>query len=130
MKNGNNMKQIKTYISEGLRINKNTKIWNIKDAKEGDYIQFSDKDLYFIFKMFNKDHEYSDTLSEDTIIYYAAYNSRINKVHIGPSTGIGDSTKEYNLAPKEIKDAFNKALKKQGYEWDEYKKELYKVVKL
>ena len=83
----------------------------------------------------NKNHKYSTDLGENTIIYYAVCNSRTikNSFHIGPSAGVGtanENTKElYHLMNDDEKENFLKIIKDNGYEWDDDKKELLKVLK-
>ena len=134
------MKEINQYILEKLRINKDTKFkklklaenWSIENAEDGDFVNWNGTELYFIYKCLNSELDKSKSLSGDTIIYHAAYNFNLDKLDIGPDTGVGDIKRpeNFSLASEEKKEEFIKVLKDKGYEWDDDKKELIKVLKL
>ena len=133
------MKNLKDIILEKLVINKNIKIkrnydnWTIEDAKEGDII--SSKYNTFIYKGLDEKKQYCN--DKNAIVYYACYKLPIFKSTkrflVGPDVGVGttyqDPDQYYLSTEKECEALFN-ALKKEGYEWDDDKKELIKVIKL
>ena len=128
------MKQITNFISEGLRINKNTKVtrnfdeWSILDAEDGDIVEL-DEDLLFIYKGLNKDFHVNNA-GDDAIVYHATYicDDR-KKLDVGVDTGVGVITgrsNRYKLASEEKCEEFYEALDKAGYKWDEAKLEIVK----
>ena len=128
------MKQITNFISEGLRINKNTKVtrnfdeWSILDAEDGDIVEL-DEDLLFIYKGLNKDFHVNNA-GDDAIVYHATYIcDERKKLDVGIDTGVGVITgrsNRYKLASEEKCEEFYEALDKAGYKWDEAKLEIVK----
>ena len=112
------MKNLDNFIFEKLKLNKDIKItnkdnWTIKDAEEGDFIQWNGRELYFIFDSLNTNHHFSDYLNEHSILSKAVYNARINVIRVGLNGGLGDiiSYKDkYILAPEDKKEIFIKKL--------------------
>ena len=130
------MKSLYNFITEKFKINSKTvkkekhispEDWTIENAEDGDFVQWNSTQLYFIYKCLNGDENYNNT-APDTIIYHAAYNFSLEKLNIGPDTGVGNirHPKNFTLASEEKKDEFIKVLEDNGYEWNEYKKEIIK----
>lgn len=130
------MESLDNFISEKLKLSKNKKItyadyaddWKIENAQEGDFVNCF-MDVYYIFKCFNKNHQYG-SFSEDTIIFSACYvDNHTQDITIGPKCGVGTLTSKYNnkLATEEEREKFLKALEKKGYKWDENKLEIVKI---
>lgn len=131
------MQSLYNFITEKFKINsktakktRNLEDWSIENAEDGDFVNWNSTELYFIYKCLNGELEepLNNRLGPDTIIYHAAYNFNLEKLDIGPDTGVSDikHPKNFTLASEEKKEAFIKVLKDNGYEWDEYKKELIK----
>ena len=128
------MKQITNFISEGLRINKNTKVtrnldeWSILDAEDGDIVVLNET-LLFIYKGLNKDFHVNNA-SDDAIVYHATYiNDNRKKLEVGIDTGVGlisQRPERYKLASEKECEEFYEALDKAGYKWDEAKLEIVK----
>lgn len=131
------------YVNEKLTLNNQSKLqkkWSIEDAKEGDIIMVSadNEDMHkiiFIFKCIFK----SDWDEEgDVVGLYAYYNyndDRIeildedNESHIGEVDNYINGTYKNRLATDEEKKLFFNKLNKQGFRWNENKKEIEKIKK-
>ena len=130
------MKQLNNFILEKLKINSKSKInvrdkenWSILNAEDGDVIAWNGDTLFFIYKCLNTGYDYSNA-NENAIVYHATYLAdNRQKIEIGPDTGVGDTSKPklFKLATDEQCDAFYKALEKNGYKWDDDKKEVVKL---
>ena len=133
------MKSINNYIVEKFKINSATvkkfkknkykKDWSIQTAEDGDFVEL-DENLLFIYKGLNKDFHVNNA-GDDAIVYYATYICDYRKkLEVGVDTGVGVITgrsNRYKLASEEKCKEFKEALKKAGYEWDEFNNELNKI---
>ena len=127
------MKLLNNYITEKLKINSKSKIsikdkenWSIKTAEDGDIIY--NGSFLFIYKCLRKDCKIPhNNASPNAIVYHAiCYHSGRIKVEI--DTGVGtDDNDYYELATDEQCENFYKALEKNGYKWDDNKKEIVKL---
>lgn len=133
------MKNLNDYIIEKFKINSTTvkkskknkykKDWSIQTAEDGDFVAL-DETLLFIYKGLNKDFHVNNA-GDDAIVYYATYicDDR-KKLEVGVDTGVGGiygRPERYKLASEEKCKEFKEALKKAGYEWDEFNNELNKI---
>ena len=130
------MKQLNNFIIEKLKITKNTKIivrdkehWSILNAEDGDIVKWNGDVLFFIYKCLNTGYDYSNA-SEDAIVYHATYIAdHRKKLDVCTDTGVGTIKNPhlYQLATDEECENFYKALEKNGYKWDDIKKEVVKL---
>ena len=135
------MKLLNNYITEKLKINSKSKIntkdldtWTINDAEDGDIIEktsFNNTKIYFIYKCLNIGKKYSSA-DENAIVYHAIWLPYKKNIDIKIDTGVGtideyDSDNIYHLASEEIWEKFYKDINKQGYKWDNIKKEIVKL---
>ena len=129
------MNNINLYITEKLKINSKSKIynknpedWSILNAEDGDIVELNDN-LLFIYKGLNKDFHVNNA-GDDAIVYHAAYicDNR-KKLEVRTDTGVGTidvKPERYKLASPEKCEEFYQALDKAGYKWDETKLEVIK----
>ena len=123
------MISIYNFINEKLKLNNQSKLqkkWSIKDAKEGDLIMVSagEEDLHktlFLFKRIFK-----SKLGNDDIIEILDED---NESHIGEVDNYINGTYKNRLATDEEKKLFFNKLNKQGFRWNENKKEIEKIKK-
>ena len=135
------MKSINKFILEKLKITKDTKInvknldtWTINDAEDGDIIEkksFVNNKIYFMYKCLNIGKKYSPG-SENAIVYHAIWLPYKKNIDIKTYTGVGtideyNSDNIFHLASEEICEKFYKDINKQGYKWDNIKKEIVKL---
>lgn len=127
------MKHINQFIIEKFKINidnikKSNKPWSIENAEDGDFVKCLDT-LIFIYKCLNENKQYSNT-SEDAIVYHAVFfNDNRKKIEIGLNTGVGTIKSKYDfrLASEEEIKEFKKALKREGYKWDDKKLKIVEI---
>ena len=133
------MKNLNDFIIEKFKINSTTvkkakknkykEDWSIQTAEDGDFVELYGT-LLFIYKGLNKDLHINNA-GDDSIVYYATYICDYRKkLDVGVDTGVGcahENPERYKLASEEKCKEFKEALKKAGYEWDEYNNELVKL---
>ena len=129
------MNNINQYITEKLKINSKSKIynknsedWSILNAEDGDIVELDDN-LLFIYKGLNKDFHVNNA-GPYAIVYHAYYlcDNR-KKLEVITDTGVGEinnKPERYKLASPEKCEEFYKALDDHGYKWDETKLEVIK----
>lgn len=117
----------KSYVNRQLVDN-----WNIKDAEDGDIVQWNSSELYFIYKCLNENRQYKATY-EDSIVYHVAYDFNTKSLSLGPDTGVGHiedndekNKRLYQLASIEKCEDLFDALEENGYYWDYKNKKLIK----
>ena len=123
------MKTIHNFILEKLKLNNQSQVWSIKDAKKGDIItiQYGKIKITFIFRCFYKTVEWGEVVR---VCGYFNYNDRMffiveerDSSHVGTVKEYFDgSTKYWKATPKEKYTLFNAAAK-EGYKWNSTKKE-------
>ena len=132
------MKSINNFILEKLKLNRQSKLkkeWSIEDAKNGDIITINVvrvKIKYIcIFKCIEPDKDVSET---PVIRIYGYYNCVTKYFVIMPPThyfgNLHDVELKRNicsLSTEEEKQKLFEAMKYEGYEWDEKKKELKEI---
>lgn len=126
------MKHINQFIIEKFKINidnvkKSNKPWSIENAEDGDFVKCLDT-LIFIYMCLDKDYKHSN--SGDAIVYHAVFfNDNRKKIEIGPNTGVGTIKSKYDfrLASEEEIEEFKKALKREGYKWDDKKLKIVEI---
>lgn len=137
------MISIYNFINEKLKLNNQSKLqkkWSIKDAKEGDLIMVSagEEDLHktlFLFKCIFKS-KLGEVVGLHAYYTYYNYNDDIieildgdNESHIGEVDNYIDGTYKNRPATDEEKKLFFNKLNKQGFRWNENKKEIEKIKK-
>ena len=113
--------------------------WSIKNAQNGDIVEFIHPDIqiwnkggkqFFIYKSLNKgkDKIYPNS-SETTIIFHAVLVIPYNKLVVSEDMGVGDVNHPewYKLATDEEYEMFYEKLYEKGYKWDKNKLEIVKI---
>ena len=127
------MKTIYNFILEKLTLNKQSSIynWSIRDAKDGDIITFTENNYkhIFIFALIKKNWRYVDQ-----ICGHADYT--VGKNYVNFCTGPGMlsittldkvSEEKFYLSTEDEKQLVFDMFKKQGYKWNDKKKEIEKI---
>lgn len=128
------MKLINRYIYEKLKLNSQSKLqknWSIRDAKDGDVITFEQDNQknIFIFALLNKNWRYVDQI-------YAHADYTVGKDYVNLCTGPGilsiaslDKVSEetFHLANEDEKELIFDMMTKEGYKWNDKKKEIKKI---
>ena len=128
------MKNINNFILEKLKLNSQSKLqkkWSIRDAKDGDVITFEEDNQknIFIFALLEKNWRYVDHI-------YAHADYTVGKDYVNLCTGPGvisiaslDKVSEENfyLSTEDEKQLIFDMMKKEGYKWNDKKKEIKKI---
>lgn len=127
-------------LVEHLKVNSKSKItnhldrqiledWSIKEAEDGDIVNWNSTGAFFIYKCLNEGKKYTKA-SAEAIVYHVAYDFNIKHLTVGPDTGFGtpyEHPENFKLASIDKCEELFEVLKKNGYEWDENHKELIKL---
>jgi len=130
------MKTINNFILEKLKLNSQSQLqiqkkWSIRDAKDGDVITFEENNNkhIFIFANLEKNWRYIDHI-------YGHADHTVGKDYVNLCTGPGvlsiaplDKVPEENfqLANENEKQLLFDMIIKEGYKWDNKKKEIKKI---
>ena len=98
-------------------------LWTIQDAKEGDVLAGSEKDVILMFRRIG------NTEWDDVIDYHCYYDCYRENFIVQKDVQYWGNTENNQLNPstKEQRDILFQKMKEAGYEWDAEKKKLNKI---